>query len=141
MNANLVHIDENRENFSFSMMARLHVHTELQVFFKTLNAAVADGVFQLESIKDGERGVLSESVKMIDSEKCFSGATPIKPQRLMHDLSVRLPENARVLLDAGNTWSWATHYLRTRNSEGHYRIGFRSGSMAWAIGAAVGTAL
>jgi acetolactate synthase-1/2/3 large subunit len=44
-------------------------------------------------------------------------------------------------VDAGNSWSWATHYLTRSNSEGLYRIAMGYGSMAWSIGAAIGSAI
>jgi acetolactate synthase-1/2/3 large subunit len=57
----------------------------------------------------------------------------------MFELASKFPEETRYLVDAGNSWSWATHYLHPRSS-GKYRIAMGFGAMAWAIGAAVGTA-
>lgn len=58
----------------------------------------------------------------------------------MNELARRFPENTRFIIDAGNSWAWATHYLFPRSS-GLYRVGMGFGSMAWGIGAAVGTAI
>ena len=85
-----------------------------------------------------------------DEDKYLSDAIPIKPQRLMYDLSRLFPPNTRFLSDIGNSMYWAIHYLHpfrgkeitgrpsTTNS---VRIGLGFASMGWGIGAAVGTAL
>jgi len=90
-----------------------------------------------------------------------SDASPIKPQRLMKELSQRFPPNARFLAESGNSMIWATHYLEPSNRRGMGpRVGPRSAGtverrsgnsswlrmtldfapMGWAIGAAVGIA-
>jgi acetolactate synthase-1/2/3 large subunit len=53
---------------------------------------------------------------------------------------MRFPANTRFVADAGNAWAWTTHYLHLKQGN-RYRIGMGFGAMAWAIGAAVGTAL
>jgi acetolactate synthase-1/2/3 large subunit len=57
----------------------------------------------------------------------------------MRDLAMRFPVSTRFLVDAGNSWAWATHYLLPRSS-GLYRVGMGFGAMGWAIGGSVGTA-
>ncbi len=59
----------------------------------------------------------------------------------MSHLSRALPQDTRIFIDAGNGWSWATHYLSRSNSNGLYRIAMGYGSMAWSIGAAIGSAI
>jgi acetolactate synthase-1/2/3 large subunit len=85
-----------------------------------------------------------------EKEKCFSHSSPIKPQRLMYDLSRLLPPNTIYLADIGNSFLWAIHYLFPRNNEidsnddrkrGSLRMSMKFASMGWAIGGAVGTAL
>lgn len=88
--------------------------------------------------------------KLIDEDKYLSEATPIKPQRLMYDLSRLFPPNTRFLADIGNSFLWVIHYLHPFNrrvigdrspSHGMVRLGMGFASMGWSIGAAVGTAL
>ena len=81
--------------------------------------------------------------------KCADQSVPIKPQRLMYELSTRFPANTRFLADSGNSVLWALHYLmpkriRTRDNgqkvKGRVWTGMGFASMAWAIGGAVGVA-
>ena len=81
-----------------------------------------------------------------NKEKYFSELTPIKPQRLMYDLSRLFPSSTRFLADNGNSSFWAIHYLHPTPNESmtnisSIRLGMGFLSMGWAIGAAVGTAL
>ena len=85
-----------------------------------------------------------------NEDKYVSDATPIKPQRLMYDLSRLFPPNTRFLADNGNSTFWAIHYLHPVNrrmigrrpmATGTVRLGMGFLSMGWGIGAAVGTAL
>lgn len=85
-----------------------------------------------------------------DEKKYLSDAVPIKPQRLMYDLSRLFPSDTRYFADIGNSFLWAIHYLhpfipltaenKTPNSE-PVRLGMGFASMGWAVGAAVGTAM
>lgn len=142
MNGNLVHIDENIDNLSNSMIARRHIHTSLPKFFRTINASLSlDAAHKPSKIGHMVPSAAvqaiqqngSEQIIVVDWEKNAPENAPIKPQYLMEDMSNRLPEDARILVDAGNAWAWATHYLHTKNSEGYYRTSFKFGAMAWAI--------
>jgi len=145
LNTKLVHIDSSIEHFTRSPMANLHVFGNIDAIFDRLLVNVREmrergkswetlhGCVGLNT--NGGYATLSEP------EKCSSNAVPLKPQRLMCHLSRYLPENTRIFIDAGNSWSWATHYLTRSNSEGLYRIAMGYGSMAWSVGAAIGSAV
>jgi acetolactate synthase-1/2/3 large subunit len=85
-----------------------------------------------------------------DEDKFLSDAVPIKPQRLMYDLSRLFPSDTRYFADIGNSFLWAIHYLhpfipvmtenKSHNTE-PVRLGMGFASMGWAVGAAVGTAM
>jgi acetolactate synthase-1/2/3 large subunit len=95
-----------------------------------------------------------------ETKNYLSDATPIKPQRLMRELSQRCPPNTRVVADTGNSTSWAVHYLELgdrrltsqrkssrlaragerRRNHGWLRVTMNFAPMGWAIGAAVGIA-
>ncbi|MEM7304300.1 MAG: thiamine pyrophosphate-binding protein [Pseudomonadota bacterium] len=103
--------------------------------------------------------------KMDDEAQCVSNKSPIKPQRLMTELPKRFPPNTHYLCDSGNSMVWSIHYLhpydrrissrRTslNSSDSTRTIGRRSqcgsifwtclefGSMGWAIGSSIGTAM
>jgi acetolactate synthase-1/2/3 large subunit len=98
----------------------------------------------------------------------YSDAVPIKPQRLMKELSERFPFSTRFVVDAGNSMLWAPHYLSPLNRRGHgdrryradeagepqsrtfserrstcsnwLRLALEFCPMGWAIGASVGIA-
>lgn len=85
-----------------------------------------------------------------DEDKYLSNAIPIKPQRLMYDLSRLFPPTTRFLADIGNSFLWVIHYLHPYDrriigdralASGLIRLGMGFASMGWAIGAAVGTAV
>ncbi len=143
LNSKLVHIDSVIEHFTRSPMASAHVLGRIDIIFDRLL------VTMLEAHTWGRKWSALHSVRNINGgfatlrnpEKCLSNDSPVKPQRLMHHLSQHLPENARIFVDAGNSWSWATHYLTRSNNEGLYRIAMGYGSMAWSIGAAIGSAI
>jgi acetolactate synthase-1/2/3 large subunit len=107
-------------------------------------------------------------VKLDSPEKQWSDAIPIKPQRLMKELSERFPASTRFVVDAGNSMIWAPHYLQPYDRREHgdrrhrtdedrelpirascerrsphsswLRLALEFAPMGWAIGAAVGIA-
>ncbi len=85
------------------------------------------------------------SFTLTDEQRCYSSDSPIKPQRLMHELSRLMPPGTRFLADIGNSFLWGLHYLHPvqydASSCDYFRTSMGFASMGWAIGAAVGTAL
>lgn len=144
LNTKLVHIDSSIEHFTRSTMANLHVFGNLDSIFDRLLTNVREARKwgrrweTLNPVK--ERNVLGSYVSLHAPEKCLSNDIPLKPQRLMAHLTATLPDDTRVFVDAGNGWSWATHYLANASTQGLYRIAMGYGSMAWSIGAAIGSA-
>lgn len=85
-----------------------------------------------------------------DEDKYLSDSSPIKPQRLMYDLSRLFPSNTRFLADIGNSFLWVIHYLHPAKCQiandhvsnaGVVRLGMGFSPMSWAIGASIGTAV
>ncbi len=145
LNTKLVHIDSSIEHFTRSPMANLHVFGNIDVIFDRLLISVREarkwGRKWLTIPGSSKKNVNGGYVTLNEPEKCLSNDSPVKPQRLMCHLSKHLPEDTRIFVDAGNGWSWATHYLTRSNNEGLYRIAMGYGSMAWSIGAAIGSAI
>ncbi len=138
----LIHIDESVESFSRSPMAKLHVCGHLDaVFNRLLNKIDARSWSRTWQGLEFEcdKNVLAGFTELIDENICLSDAVPIKPQRLMGYLSQALPDTTRVFIDTGNIWAWATHYLNHSSNQGFYRISMGYGSMAWSIGAVIGS--
>ena len=137
-----VHIDSSVESFSRSPMAKLHVCGHLDGVLKQLINQVSKHSWQrtwqgLEL--ECDKNKLGGYIDLLDQETCFSNEKPIKPQRLMGYLTHNLPEDTRIFIDTGNIWAWATHYLTTAANNGLYRISMGFGSMAWSIGATIGS--
>ena len=76
----------------------------------------------------------------VGEEKMYSEEIPLKPQRLMNDLSAVLPRDAIVFCDMGNHMAWAFHYLRmTRPHSMFHCLGFAS--MGHGVTACIGAKL
>jgi acetolactate synthase-1/2/3 large subunit len=145
LNNKLVHIDACADHFIRSPMACLHVFGNIDCVFDRLLVQVKTAQrwgrqWQSPPVRS-RKNIYNSYATLKEPEKCLSNEAPVKPQRLMGYLSKALPDNTRLFVDAGNGWSWATHYLTRSNSEGLYRVAMGYGSMAWSIGAAIGSAL
>ena len=161
LNSRLVHVEETTGHLTRTPMAKLHVRGSLRTIFDQLNKQFSvdtdqyrrDGRLEhVGTIDRSDRDKL-EGIRhfTIDNEQaCKSNSSPIKPQRLMHDLPKLFPSNTRYLMDVGNSFAWGTHYLHPydrRMAGGREQHGilfsacFEFASMGWAIGSAVGTAM
>lgn len=117
----------------------------------------------------GRKGEIANyHFEMENDKKCIDNSSPLKPQRLMNSLPKLFPPNTHYLCDSGNSMVWSIHYLHPfdrrvksrrsvinlSNVVNHERTnGRRSkqgslfwtcleyGSMGWAIGSSIGTAL
>jgi acetolactate synthase-1/2/3 large subunit len=162
LNERLVHIDSTEWHLNRSPMARLHVRGRISTIFEQLleRLCVRNGPAR----QDGKvgprqpttaRGLPANARRrrgftLDEEDKYRDSSTPIKPQRLMRELTRCFPPNTRYLADAGNSLAWAIHYLHPfdRRSAGWRDVNaglFRGclefACMGWAIGASVGTAL
>jgi len=149
MNKKLVHISASPEDFARTPMAGLHLSGDLTTIFTHLHKDsllyrsdhMAESAQPVKANNEQDAATYfpsNVSVQNPCSTKVDS--TPIKPQCLMQELAQRFPEDTRFLIDTGNAFSWATHYLFLKNT-GMQRSSFTFGAMGWAIGAAIGTAL
>jgi acetolactate synthase-1/2/3 large subunit len=162
LNQRLVHVDDSEDNLIRSPLSKLHVRGSLRAICERLIASwpprsAVVGRRELAHRDD----VRSSPVTLQAPDQYESEAAPIKPQRLMKELSERFPPTTRFLADAGNSLMWTAHYLQPNNRRGMgrrvakprpARSDRRSGTaswlrmtlefapMGWAIGAAVGVA-
>lgn len=169
LNDRLVHIDESDEHLSRTPMARLHVRGSILATFNRIVEADHDSP-AAAGTNAGKVGYASFPARrdanpeemLSDLGKYQSDAAPITPQRLMGELGRLFPVTTRYLADAGNSMSWATHYLhpidrrigerrqvakwrkldtgRREVLEGWLRVTTNFAPMGWAIGGAIGTA-
>lgn len=159
LNRRLIHVDAIASNFTKSAMARLHVQGNLSAIFEKLEQVLrSDNIGRWPvstTTSEAGRPQVAQlrrlpNVSYIDDKKITSNSTPIKPQRLMHDLPRLFPPNTHYLLDSGNSLSWAVHYLhphdrrlagRRAASGSIFWTCLEYAAMGWAIGAAIGTAM
>lgn len=161
LNPRMIHVDESEENLIRSPLSKLHVRGRMRTICERLVAAwpPRSGHVSRRAPATREAAPVSK-VSLQAQDRYDSDATPIKPQRLMKELSARFPPTTRFLADTGNSMIWAAHYLqpwnrrgtgprgRLRHGTGERRSGTASwlrmtlefAPMGWAIGAAVGIA-
>ena len=89
---------------------------------------------------------LIRNFRFHDELKYLSNDSPIKPQRIMYELSRKTDSHTRFLADIGNSFLWAIHYLSphhnpSSNSSAYLYMGMGFASMAWSVSASVGIAL
>ena len=147
LNDRLVHISSSVANFDRSPMAYLHVYGNLRTLFSQLLEGLEAKYYAYrsygsrpDSVANLVNQLMPPGIEVLEPEKCLSDELPIKPQRLMQELVRRCTPETRYVVDTGNAWSWSTHYMQLRQV-GAFRISMGFGSMGWAIGAAIGTAL
>ncbi len=158
LNSRLIHIDEIETNLTRSPMSNLHIRGSVQhIFLKIyayLNEKLDDKKLSENSTKISDSQISSEVSKiqftLDEPDKYHSDATPIKPQRLMKELSNIFPPHTRYLADTGNAFAWGIHYLHPYDRRiagkrdvngGLFRACIEFASMGWAIGASIGTSL
>ncbi len=169
LNERLVHIDESEDHLARTPMARFHMRGSLRAIFNRLVERIHDvragevlTIEQRRITREQESPAFRHDDMLAAPDAFSSDATPIKPQRLMRDLSRLFPPTTRYLADTGNSVAWATHYLQPRDrrlgerrlaggerkrvpgqrmtSGGWLRVTMNFAPMGWAIGGAVGTA-
>lgn len=142
LNEKLVHIDSSAENFHQSYMASMHVHADYEELFielidDTFHVTKKAKINGMASATKSEQSSLTTWMPNLPVNSSNDCDSAVKPQQLMIDLVDRLPNNTRFMIDAGNAWCWATHYLHPKQ-KGNYHIAMGFGAMAWAVGAAIG---
>ncbi len=167
LNNRLIHVDDVEYNFTRSPMARMHVRGSIRTVFSHLLEHL-DSSDTGPTVSGPDQGTASESKELTlpafaldEPEKCTDESEPIKPQRLMTDLTRLFPPQTRWFADTGASIAWGVHYLhpydrriesrrrsvpgrrdgRRRRNDFVFRTSVTFSSMGWAIGASVGAAL
>jgi len=169
LNERLVHIDESEDHLARTPMARFHMRGSIRSIFNRLVERVhhvrneTDVTVEKRRASRELAALAWEPDSILAAPEAFtSDAAPIKPQRLMRDLSNMFPPTTRYLADTGNSVAWATHYLQPQDrrmgerrlgggerkrvagqrltSGGWLRVTMNFAAMGWAIGGAIGTA-
>jgi acetolactate synthase-1/2/3 large subunit len=151
MNDKLIHIHSDPVCFARSPMARLHVTGKIKTIFARLRN-------QLEGLKrSGKLTLVATAAGTPDAaaRACYLPANItvhnrancqpavdgdlLKPPQLFPELIRRLPRETRFFIDNSNSVPWSIHYFFHPRPES-YHLSIEFASMAWAIGAAVGSA-
>lgn len=124
LNSRLIQVDSNPEHFRNSAMARLHVLGEPSAIFERVDAILRSKLPSGEAhsnltsaARPPLRLVPTASVRpspnctLDENQEWTSEATPIKPQRLMHELPNLLPAGTRFIADGTSAKGWSIHYL------------------------------
>jgi acetolactate synthase-1/2/3 large subunit len=162
LNSRMIHIDCSDENLMRSPMARLHVRGRVKAVCERVLTLLGECGVQPDPVGPQPlRPEVRDPDAMLHAPDLFhSDATPIKPQRLMKELSERCGANTRFVADTGNSTAWAVHYLqphdrrllrqrvpgvdaaneRRSGTASWLRVTMDFAPMGWAIGAAIGIA-
>ncbi|HEX2770292.1 MAG TPA: thiamine pyrophosphate-binding protein [Geobacteraceae bacterium] len=150
MNNKMIHIHSDRTSFARSPMARLHVQGKIGAIFTQLNDRFVmlkrSGEATHSPMGPGDpeaaarAGYLPANITVHDPASCRSSGEgrPIKPPHLFAELIRRLPRETRFFIDNSNSVPWSIHYFFHPRPES-YHLSIEFASMAWAIGAAVGS--
>ncbi|WP_370277628.1 thiamine pyrophosphate-binding protein [Pontibacterium sp.] len=142
LNNKMVHIDDNSAAFMRTPEACLHVCGSLPDILAQLSTHAAILRSQGKQWLDLPQSVASiPMLSLTEQAAATDNAVPIKPQRVMHTLAQTLPDDTRIFIDAGNAWAWSIRYMQRRDNRGLFRIAMAYGSMTWAIGASIGSAV
>ena len=146
MNQKLIHVDTRVEHFTRSHMAKLHVCGHLQTIFTTVNDKIRRARHHWDKRWQSDEQPAHANINgcftsLESQDKCRSGQFPVKPQRLFSFLGRVLPQGTRVFVDAGNAWAWTIQYFQRSEHNGKLHLAMGLGTMAWAIGATIGSAM
>lgn len=161
LNGRLVHIDDSPDNLMRSPMAKLHVRGRIRSICERLTQMFQVGaVSEVPQARDWVDAPIHPLAEIEAMPQFNSDAAPIKPQRLMKELSQQCPPQTRFVADAGNSFMWSVHCLdsrdrraagtgylpettkerRTGSLASWLRVTMDFAPMGWGIGCAVGVA-
>jgi acetolactate synthase-1/2/3 large subunit len=151
MNNRLVHIHDDPACFARSPMACLHLHGNIGAVFSRLNERLERFQHTQEPVSAPMKGVAPDSpappgyipanITVLDPAACQPSGegNPIGVPRLFAALISRLPMESRFFIDNSNSVPWSIHYFFHSRPEA-YHLAIEFATMAWAIGAAIGSA-
>jgi acetolactate synthase-1/2/3 large subunit len=151
MNGKMIHIHSDRTSFARSPMARLHVPGTIGVVFAQMNerleslhqagelAPVAVETFY--AVEAAHAAYIPAGITVRDPACCrpASEGRLLKVPQVFQELIRRLPLETRFFIDNSNSVPWSIHYFFHPRPES-YHLSIEFATMAWAIGAAVGSA-
>jgi acetolactate synthase-1/2/3 large subunit len=152
----LIHIDDNEYHLPQSPMARLHVRGRLLTVFNALKNQLITQPRKTDKKLFHQPPPLAanpfkENLKKQHAHGAQVSERPVKPQWLMTQLTDIFPSDTRYVIDTGNCFCWAVHYLHpfspstnqhpAFNNSSTFQTAIEFSSMGWAIGSAIGAAM
>lgn len=87
--------------------------------------------------QEAVRGFKEKIPRCMAPEKLLSDETPIKPQRLIHEMRQWLPEDTLLFVDIGNAIAWSVHYFPICVANTFY-LNLGMASMGHAVAGVIG---
>ncbi|MDD3294928.1 MAG: thiamine pyrophosphate-binding protein [Geobacteraceae bacterium] len=146
MNERMIHIHNDRNCFTRSPMARLHVEGVIGTVFAQLNNRLAkelkpSAAAPFDPDAAARTSYVPAGIQVISPACCATseGAGLLKAPQVYTELIRRLPKETRFFIDNSNSVPWSIHYFFHPRPES-YHLSIEFATMAWAVGAAVGGA-
>jgi len=146
MNERMIHIHNDRNCFTRSPMARLHVEGVIGTVFAQLNNRLAkelkpSAAAPFDPDAAARTSYVPAGIQVISPACCApsEGAGLLKAPQVYTELIRRLPKETRFFIDNSNSVPWSIHYFFHPRPES-YHLSIEFATMAWAVGAAVGGA-
>jgi len=151
MNDRMVHIHSNRDAFARSPMAGMHVAGNIAAIFTRLSdrleraRAAGDAAFPAIAVSAPENkdraGYLPAGIPVLEPDlyRPAGAGLPLRAPQIFAELIGCLPLDSRYFIDNSNSVPWSIHYFFHPRPEA-YHLSIEFATMAWAIGAAVGSA-
>ena len=146
MNERMIHIHNDRNCFTRSPMARLHVEGAIGTVFAQLHNRLAkelkpSAAAPFDPDAAARTSYVPAGIQVISPACCApsEGAGLLKAPQVYTELIRRLPKETRFFIDNSNSVPWSIHYFFHPRPES-YHLSIEFATMAWAVGAAVGGA-
>jgi acetolactate synthase-1/2/3 large subunit len=151
MNSKLVHIHNDPASFARSPMARLHVRGSISAVFTRMNerlevlhraGELTKAYMEIfDPAEAAHAAYIPACITVRDPACCRpdGGGLLLKVPLVFQELIRRLPQETRFFIDNSNSVPWSIHYF-FHPRPASYHISIEFATMAWAIGAAIGSA-
>jgi acetolactate synthase-1/2/3 large subunit len=132
--AKVIHLDIEPQNIGRNYPSTVGLCGDARTVLRQLLGVVGAHPQRAGWLQQCSRFKTEWLARIADAEA--SDAVPIAPQRLCHDLSIALPEDAILVTDTGHAAAWLAQNVR---AAGRDRTFMRAhGSLGWSFPAAIG---
>ena len=130
----IIHIDIDQKVFSANYKTHISLKSDAKLALITLNKKIKKNNFKgKEIVKFAKNKKFSEFKELV---KINHGL--IKPERIVHDLNVTLPEDTYIVVDAGTPCPYFAAYYKFKRSGKYFLTNRAHGALGYALPAAIG---